>query len=136
MRLKSLCKRRRYPKVPFGLMRSPDHVSVGGRRQPRVAKPVLMLLKGHPGCGKSTLGRNVARSLGWSLVDKDDAKGALQRCAIECAGVDAVSYDIMFSAARTLLRVGLSVIVDCPLSRRALYDKASALAEQIGGGGV
>lgn len=39
-----------------------------------------------------------------------------------------LSYDIMFRVAASQLSCGLSVIVDCPLARRELYERAAALA--------
>ena len=43
-----------------------------------------------------------------------------------------LSYDIMFRVAASQLSCGLSVIVDCPLARRELYERASALAAPQG----
>ncbi|HET8911854.1 MAG TPA: hypothetical protein VFN23_10345 [Ktedonobacteraceae bacterium] len=51
----------------------------------------LFMLKGQPGCGKSTLGRALSTRLGWLLIDKElslpahhktdrgDLKGYIQR---------------------------------------------------------
>jgi predicted kinase len=43
-----------------------------------------------------------------------------------------LSYDIMFRVAASQLACGLSAIVDCPLARRELYERASALAGPSG----
>lgn len=43
-----------------------------------------------------------------------------------------LSYDIMFRVAASQLSCGLSVIVDCPLARRELYERAAALARPSG----
>lgn len=117
---------------------------------PPRSQPVLLLLKGHPASGKTSLARQIARDLGWCIVDKDDAKdcfvGPLRGCCSD-AQLNVVSYDVMFRVASTQLSCGNSVVVDCPLARRQLYEQATELAEQCavvartaqrcrGGGGV
>ncbi len=98
--------------------------------------PLLLLLKGHPGSGKSTLARALAQALRWPLIDKDDARDALQAISSQAAqaGIDlnALAYDIMFRAAATQLSLGLSTINDCPMARLELYERAAALAQQHG----
>ena len=37
----------------------------------------------------------------------------------------------MFRMIGAQLGVGLSVVVDCPLARRSLFDRAEALAAQV-----
>ena len=95
---------------------------------------VLLLLKGFPGCGKSTLGRALAATLGWPLIDKDDARDCLQTLVADCPSVDwnNLSYEIMFSYLETQLSLDLDgVIVDSPLARRVLFDRAEALARKV-----
>lgn len=46
---------------------------------------------------------------------------------------NTLAYDVMWRVAGTQLRCGLSVLVDCPLARRALFNQAAALAQQVGG---
>ena len=100
-----------------------------------MSKPVLLMLKGHPGCGKSTLAAQLARCLSWTLVDKDDARDCLSALPHDDAAAEAaasadalntVSYAIMFRFAATQLRCGNSVVVDCPLARLELWQTASA----------
>lgn len=93
--------------------------------------PVLVLFKGHPGVGKSTLARAVCRQLGWPLIDKDDARDCLQQLPADVEA-NQLSYDIMFSYASTQLQLGLSTVLDCPFARVCLYDRAQALARQHG----
>lgn len=94
--------------------------------------PILVCLKGSPGSGKSTLARELARRLGWALIDKDDARDAFQSLTQQHPGVDwnSLSYDVMFRYAATQLACGNSVIFDSPLARRALFDRAREMAEQ------
>jgi predicted kinase len=97
-------------------------------------KPVLVLMKGHPGAGKSTLARCLSESTKWPLIDKDDCRDALRDVQDSAATVDcnAIAYSIMFQVAATQLSLGISTIVDCPLARVDLYERATAIAAQVG----
>eukprot|EP00879_Flechtneria_rotunda_P022465 GHRR01023716.1.p1 GENE.GHRR01023716.1~~GHRR01023716.1.p1 ORF type:complete len:199 (+),score=56.92 GHRR01023716.1:83-679(+) len=101
-----------------------------------MAKPVvLVLMKGHPGVGKSTLARHICKDLGWPLIDKDDAKDILQTLPAEVLqsfDANQLSYDITFSYCQTQLLLGISTVVDCPLARSQLYDQAVNIAAQCG----
>lgn len=94
--------------------------------------PLLVMLKGHPGTGKSSLARCLARRTGWALIDKDDSRGPLSAIQQSQDGdsINALAYDIMFQSAATQLKCGNSCIVDCPLARQALWDTALKLAAQ------
>jgi predicted kinase len=85
-------------------------------------------MKGHPGTGKSTLAQALARRLQWPLIDKDDAKDHI----CDLADGNQRAYDIMWQTTRTQLRVGLSVIVDSPLSHPDQYRRGCELAQQHG----
>ncbi|KAL4431261.1 hypothetical protein ABPG75_006517 [Micractinium tetrahymenae] len=106
--------------------------------QPRCSsetrRPILLLLKGPPGSGKSTLAAALAAALRWPLVDKDDARSSFQPLVGTHPGIDwnELSYAVMWRVAATQLACGLSVVVDCPLARRSLYDRAAALVAEHG----
>ncbi len=100
-------------------------------RNAAMRKPVLLMLKGHPCCGKSTLAQELATQLSWALVDKDDARDCLSALSSDAAALNAVSYAIMSCMAGRQLRCGNSVIVDCPLARLQLWEEASAIAAQV-----
>ena len=100
------------------------------------AAPLLLLMKGHPGTGKSTIARLVAANLRMTVCDKDDPRDCFQ-VAEEQFGpasawdLNALSYKVMFSVASTQLACGQSVVVDCPLSKLDLYQQAQAIARQV-----
>mmetsp|Transcript_30707 Transcript_30707/g.78494 ORF Transcript_30707/g.78494 Transcript_30707/m.78494 type:complete len:197 (-) Transcript_30707:1665-2255(-) len=96
--------------------------------------PVLICMKGHPGCGKSSLARSLAQHYRAALVDKDDVRDCCQGVVVEGRGADVdwntLSYNVMLNVAAAQLRLGLSVVIDCPLAHVWLYDRAVELAQQ------
>ncbi|CAA0821087.1 Unknown protein [Striga hermonthica] len=103
-------------------------------------RPIVVAMKGHPGTGKSTLANGLAKALKFPLIDKDhfrDSTLPIQR-ALEQAAVltteavskllNDLSYDAMCRSAATQLGLGLSVVVDSPLSRRAHLDRLLEIA--------
>jgi predicted kinase len=95
--------------------------------------PVLVLLKGQPGCGKSTLATALAAKLRWPLIDKDDARSPCQHLVAAHPTLDfnQLAYDVMWRVCERQLCCGLSIVVDCPLARRELFDRAAGLADQV-----
>ena len=102
--------------------------------QRRGPAPVLVVLKGQPGSGKSTLAAALAVKLRWPLIDKDDARSPCQHlvAAHPTLNWNQVAYDVMWRVCERQLCCGLSVVVDCPLARRELFDRAAGLADQVG----
>lgn len=88
----------------------------------------LILMKGHPGTGKSTLAQAMAVRWQWPLVDKDDAKDH----TYDLADGNQRAYDIMWQVVERQLDIGLSVIVDSPLSHPAQYRRGGELAGRYG----
>uniref|UniRef100_A0A2P2QYA3 P-loop containing nucleoside triphosphate hydrolase protein n=1 Tax=Rhizophora mucronata TaxID=61149 RepID=A0A2P2QYA3_RHIMU len=107
---------------------------------------MVIAMKGHPGTGKSTLAHALASSLRIPLIDKDDVRDStfpLQSYlspppATATANPTAskllndLSYQVIWQIALTQLRLGLSVIVDSPLSRRSHLDRLLHLASLTG----
>lgn len=97
------------------------------RNQDRLPLPVLLIVNGYAASGKTTLARALSRELRWPVLVKDlfkeqlfDRLGATDYEDSKRLGVAAI--EMMFGAARELLVVGTSVIIESPLVPR--YDNA------------
>ncbi|RAL39329.1 hypothetical protein DM860_002862 [Cuscuta australis] len=105
-------------------------------------KPIIIAMKGHPGTGKTTLSRSLARLLKLPLLDKDhfrDCTQAIQLALLShstpAAAADLLnelSYEAMWTVAQAQLDLGLGVILDSPLSNRARLDRLLGLATRFG----
>ncbi|KAJ4980421.1 hypothetical protein NE237_031258 [Protea cynaroides] len=106
--------------------------------------PVMIAMKGHPGTGKSTLAHALATSLRCPLIDKDDVRNCtatLQKSLstdVTTGGgaaaklLNDLSYEVIWRVASTQLALGLAVVIDSPLSRRAHLDRLLPLAASTG----
>ncbi|KAK4847161.1 hypothetical protein QYF36_026409 [Acer negundo] len=94
----------------------------------RIETPMIIAMKGHPGSGKTTLARSLASTLRIPLIDKDDVRDSTfslqnsQQYSSSSSLLNDLSYDAVFRVASTQLNLGLSVVVDSPLSCRARLD--------------
>jgi len=89
----------------------------------------LILMRGYPGTGKSTIARAIAAALHAPLIDRD----ILRQKAVDIFGnlphVGRFSYELMFALTEEQLGLGLSVVVDTPLTYRTTYEQAKELAQ-------
>lgn len=93
----------------------------------------VILMKGYPGTGKSTLADALAKTLGTvALIDKDDVRDGLQQLCglVEGGTLNKISYDIMINLIQRQIMHGMSVIVDCPLSRPIVFFKIQEIADK------
>ncbi|KAG8372595.1 hypothetical protein BUALT_Bualt12G0082900 [Buddleja alternifolia] len=104
-------------------------------------RPILIAMKGHPGTGKSTLANAIAKTLKCPLIDKDhfrDCTYTIQQALMQTSPTTAtkllndLSYEAMWGVISTQLGLGLNVVVDSPLSRRAYLDRLLELAVGCG----
>jgi predicted kinase len=93
-----------------------------------MAEQWLLLMKGYPATGKSTLAVTLAQRLRWPLLDKDDVKDQ----TLHLPDGNALAYRILWQVVRRQLRLGLSVIVDSPLSYPEGYAAGQTLAAEAG----
>jgi len=88
----------------------------------------FILMRGYPGTGKSTIARAIAAALRAPLIDRD----IIRQKAVDILGnlheVGRFSYELMFALTHEQLRLGLSVVVDTPLTYRITYDQSKELA--------
>jgi predicted kinase len=91
-------------------------------------------MRGHPGCGKSSLASALSTRYHIPLVDKDDAKDGLQKLSniVDNTVINDISYDIMVNITWKQLSNGISVIVDSPLSRKTIYERLCCIATKVG----
>uniref|UniRef100_A0A0D9WVP8 Uncharacterized protein n=1 Tax=Leersia perrieri TaxID=77586 RepID=A0A0D9WVP8_9ORYZ len=98
---------------------------------PPTAGPVIVAMKGHPGSGKSTVARAIATVLRCPLLDKDDVRDCtlpLERAeGLAVTMLNELSYAVLWRVAERQVQIGLSVVVDLPLSRRAHLDALTQL---------
>ncbi|KAK6915198.1 hypothetical protein RJ641_020315 [Dillenia turbinata] len=95
---------------------------------------VIVAMKGHPGTGKSTLAQSIAKFLRCPLLDKDDVRDStfLLQSSNPPNLLNSLSYDVLWRIAFTQLSLGLSLVVDSPLSRRSHLDRLLELAASSG----
>src|SRR5205814_2395455 len=89
----------------------------------------LIVMRGYPGTGKSTIARAISAALHAPLIDRD----ILRQKAVDIFGnlpqVGRFSYELMFALTEEQLSLGLSVVVDSPLTYRTTYEQAKELAQ-------
>ena len=85
-------------------------------------------MRGYPGTGKSTIARAIAAALHAPLIDRDIIRQKAVDIFGDLPGVGRFSYELMFALTCEQLRLGLSVVVDTPLTYRTTYEQSKELA--------
>lgn len=106
----------------------------------RRARPVLTVVGGTPGTGKSTLARGLADARGWGLLRSDEVRkdlagvphlaraGAPFGADIYSPAMTSATYDEMLIRARHALEMGTSVVLDATWAGRRPRAAARAVA--------
>jgi predicted kinase len=92
---------------------------------------MLILLRGKPGTGKSTLANALGRRLRAAVIDKDDIKDVLDR-RYRDEHVGGLTYEVMLRIADRCLSQGIHVICDSPLTFPDLHRSALEIAARHG----
>ncbi|MGB8346360.1 MAG: ATP-binding protein [Ktedonobacteraceae bacterium] len=92
---------------------------------------ILVVMRGYPGTGKSTIARAIAAALHALLIDRDVIRKKAVDVFGDIHGVGRFSYELMFALTEEQLSLGLSVVADTPLTYRETYEKSIALADKF-----
>lgn len=91
----------------------------------------FIVMRGYPGTGKSTIARAIAAAIHAPLIDRD----IIRQKAVDIFGdlpeVGRFSYELMFALASEQLSLGLSVVVDMPLTYYTTFEQSKALAGEF-----
>jgi DNA-binding transcriptional regulator YhcF (GntR family) len=119
------------------------------RRELRTSTPQVVLVGGYAGCGKTELGRILARATGWPILDKDTLTRPVVEIALETLGespntresetylrvIRPAEYEALLSAMTENVQCGTSVIVTAPFLREfadpAWLDRTSAACKDM-----
>ncbi len=96
--------------------------------------PTLVLISGHPGSGKTSVGRPLAAELDLPLLSKDIIKEALASLTSrglisvgESKMLGSVAFDVFFE----LLREGMSAVLDASRNPAGLAPSLRALPQRL-----
>lgn len=102
-----------------------------------MTRPVLVLVSGPPGAGKTTLAARLGADVGLPVIDRDDLKDAMfdtlgwsDREWSQRVGVAA--YEVLYLIAERLLAAGVSVILDTNFQRGEAVGRLRAMQERHG----
>lgn len=88
----------------------------------------LIVMRGYPGTGKSTIAHAIARTLHIPLIDRDVIRQVTVNILGNHAEVGHLAYEMIFALAREQLKLGLSLVIDTPLTYYRTYEQARQLA--------
>ena len=112
------------------VVNAPDQDETRGEVH-RLEKPVVLLIGGYAGSGKSELARMVSRETGWAVIDKDTITRPVVEAALEILGasphdresevyltrIRPREYEAVTAAIEEQLECGNSVIASAPFLR-------------------
>jgi predicted kinase len=93
----------------------------------------LVMLAGMPGTGKSTLGRAIAASLDWLVLDKDIIHTALLQAGSSSADAGAVAYRVALKLAEDLVVLQRrSLVLDTAGRQPIILSEAQRIVRNSG----
>jgi predicted kinase len=74
----------------------------------------LLQMAGFPGCGKSTLAKEISKYIDVVVIDRDVIKSSMIESGVDLDIVASASYDVVFSLCKYYLEINKNVIIDTP----------------------
>ncbi|KAM0330898.1 hypothetical protein ACHAQA_003854 [Verticillium albo-atrum] len=95
-------------------------------------RKVYIQMSGAPGSGKSTLSRQLAKSIDAVVFDHDIIRSTILEQGTEFDNAAKLAYSIGWALAEDTIRQGQSVIMDSTCNYQETLDRGSALAHKYG----
>jgi predicted kinase len=97
---------------------------------PVLQEPLLIVLAGLPGAGKTTIARELARTLGACHVRIDSIEQAMRQSGVVRESIDDAGYRVGYGVAEDNLRLGRTVVADSVNPLELTRDAWRAAAER------
>lgn len=92
---------------------------------------MLIIFRGKPGVGKSTIAKVLATKLSGTLISKDDINNLIFAKFKPDQFSSSLSYDIIYYLVRILSKRESYIIIDCSLATHSSYDEFTKLATEL-----
>jgi predicted kinase len=102
-----------------------EEAPTGGRRW-----PMLIIIGGLPGVGKTAIARELARQIGAVHLRIDSIEQAMLAAGVVSQPLDDAGYRVAYAVAADNLRIGRTVIADCVNPIQATRDAWIAVARR------